>query len=53
MDTQIDSGSATLLSLAGLFIAGAGGFMQTNFIYSAICAVIAVICIVAREYVKK
>lgn len=49
----IDSGSAVLMSLGSLFAGAAGGFMQTNFIYAAVCALIAIACFVAREFIKQ
>lgn len=50
---NMDTGSGVLLSLGTLFSAVAGSFLQTNFLYAVICAVIAVVCIMLRETVKQ
>lgn len=53
MEPQVDSSSAVLISLGGLFSGAAGGFMQTNFWWAVVCAVVAVGCFVVREFIKQ
>lgn len=49
----MDTSSAALMSLGGLFSGAAGGFLQTNFGFAVVCAAIAVVCFIAREFVKQ
>lgn len=49
---QVDTASGILLSLAVLFGGAAGGFFQTNFWISSVCAVIAIVAVITREFVK-
>lgn len=49
----MDTNSTALLSLGALFAGGAGSFLQTNFWYAVVCAVVAVACFVLREFVKQ
>ena len=50
---NIDSGSATLLSLSAVFTAGAGALVFNHFWWAVVCAAVVVVLIVAREYIKK
>lgn len=49
----MDSSSATLLSIGSLFAGAAGSFLQNHFWYAVVCASVAVVCFIVREFVKQ